>query len=273
MGEGEKRRGAHIITFTTDFGIKDAYVSEMKGVILGICPGVTFVDISHDIGKHNVLEGAFILSQASPCFPMNTIHLAIVDPGVGTARRRIIIQGRHNFYIGPDNGVLSLAAKNEEVVKIVEIRNEKFMRVPPAKTFEGRDIFAPVAAYLSKGVPISEFGPEIDDFVVLTIPEATKKDKTIQGKIINIDSFGNITTNISEDKLQEVFTRSMQKARVTVGRVSKKCLFSITYGETNKESPLLTIGSSRYLEIAVNQGSAKRLFKAKVGKKVIILPL
>lgn len=270
MGENVNIRRAQIITLLTDFGVKDAYASAMKGVLLGICPTVTLVDISHTVIKHDVLDGAFTLSQASPYFPKGTIHLAVVDPGVGTGRRRIIIQGRHHLYIGPDNGVLSLAATKDGVVKIFEIRNEAFMLPNSSKTFEGRDVFAPVAAHLASGVNIDEFGSEVRNFSSISISEPTKKDRVFLGEVIHIDNFGNITTNIPENMLRDIPLRVL--IEVTVGEASKTCSFYETYNEVPKGVALLTLGSSGFLEIAVNRGSAKTLFKAKVGNRVTINP-
>lgn len=259
-------RRDQIVSLLTDFGAKDAYVGAMKGVIMGICPSITLVDISHEVEKHNVLQGAFLLSQASPYFPEGSIHLAVVDPGVGTARRRIIVQGSRCLYVGPDNGILSLAVKREGVVKVLEIKNEEFMLPHPSRTFEGRDVFAPVAAYLAKGVNIDEFGTEIRSFISLSITEPEKRGGELHGEVIYIDGFGNITTNISEDILREVtYGASIE---VTIGRVSKAGPFCRTYGEVLAGSPLLTLGSSGLLEVAVNSGSAERLFKAKVGSRV-----
>ena len=260
-----------LISLLTDFGIKDAYVSTMKGVILRICPTATIVDISHDVAKYDVLEGSFKLLQASPYFPEGTIHLAVVDPDVGTVRRRIIIQGRHCIYVGPDNGILSLAAKNDGVVKVLEIKNESFMLPNFSRTFEGRDIFAPTAAHLANGVEIDEFGPQIDNFLNLSIAKPENKGGVLLGETIYIDDFGNITTNISEEMLREIAIGA--SIEVTVGNTSKRCLFRKTYGEVPVGSPLLTLGSIGFLEVAVNQGSAKFLFKAKVGDKVSLLPL
>jgi len=262
------RRRSRIVSLLTDFGVRDAYVGAMKGVILGICPAVTLVDISHEVSKHDVLQGAFILSQASPYFPEGSIHLAVVDPGVGTARRRIIVQGGRCFYVGPDNGVLSLAVKGEGVVKAVEIRSEEYFLPRLSRTFEGRDIFAPVAAHLARGVDIDEFGPEIRSLVSLSIAEPERRGGEILGEVIHIDGFGNITTNISENMVGEIAVGA--SVEVIIGRVSKTTPFCRTYGEVPAKSPLLTLGSSGFLEVAVNQGSAEKLFKAKVGDRVTL---
>ena len=257
-----------VVSLLTDFGTRDAYVGAMKGVILRICPSATLIDISHKVSRHNILQGAFILSQAAPYFPEGSIHLAVVDPSVGTARRRIVVQGSRCFYVGPDNGVLSLAVKREGVVKAVEIRNEEFMLPRSSRTFEGRDVFAPVAAHLAKKSDIDDFGQEIRDLVNLSIAEPERRDGEFLGEVIHVDGFGNVTTNISREMLGQVAEGTY--VGVTVGKVSKAIPFCMTYGEVDAKSPLLTLGSSGFLEVAVNQGSAEKLFKAKVGDRVKI---
>lgn len=261
------RGRSQIVTLLTDFGAKDAYVGAMKGAILEICPEAIIIDISHEVARHNVLEGAFILSQASPYFPEGSVHLAVVDPGVGTERRRIIVKGSRSLYVGPDNGVLSLAAEKEGVVKVFEIKNEKFMLPHPSRTFEGRDIFAPTAAYLARGVDIEEFGPEIKGFTGFSIPKPEKWSKKLRGEIIHTDNFGNITTNIPEDMFGE-FAEG-KSIKVSIGKISKNCPLCRAYGEVSAGSPLIIPGSSGFIEVAVNQGSAEKLFKARVGGRIV----
>ena len=259
---------SRIISFLTDFGTKDAYVGEMKGVILGIYPYAKLVDISHKIEKHDILQGAFILLQVSSYFPKGSIHLAVVDPGVGTTRRRIIIQGRRSLYVGPDNGLLSLAAKNEGIVNIYEISNKKFMLPFPSKTFEGRDIFAPIAAYLAKGIDIREFGPTVNNLKILSMENPEKRGNELLGKVLYIDSFGNITTNIPLNILKKV--AEGVSIKVTIESVSKISSYYDTYGILSKGATLLTLGSSGFLEIAINQGNARDFFKAKIGSRVVL---
>ncbi len=160
-----------MITLTSDFGLKDPYVAEMKGVILSLNPSATIVDITHDIEKFNIRMGAFMLASAAPYFPKSTVHLAVVDPGVGTERRAILVQTKQGFFVGPDNGVLMMAAKKQEIVHTFELSNSKFMLPKVSATFHGRDIFAPAAAYLDIGVKPAEFGSEITEIV---LPEFTR---------------------------------------------------------------------------------------------------
>ena len=257
-----------IISMLTDFGIRDSYVGAMRGVILGICPDAILVDISHEIPKHNIIQGALTLAQATPYYVEGSIHLAVVDPDVGTARRRVIVQGRRCIYVGPDNGVLSLAVQKEGIVRIVEITNEEFMLLHPSNTFEGRDVFAPVAAHLAKGIDVDEFGPEVDNPVHLSIGEPERRNGKIFGEVIHIDNFGNVTTNVPRTMLGEVVEGA--SLNVTIGRVSKTIPFHRTYGDAPIKSLLVTSGSCGYIEIAVNRGSARECYQAERGAQVVL---
>ena len=178
-----------IITILTDFGLQDPYVASMKGVILSINPDVQLIDISHEIGKFNIQEAAFKLAASVPYFTPSTIHLVVVDPGVGSDRKPLIVLTRHYFFIGPDNGVLSLAAEQDGIKRIIEIQNKNFIRKPVSNTFHGRDLFAPVAAYVAKRVALKKFGPNIRKMVKLKIPEVVISHNEIKGKILYIDGF------------------------------------------------------------------------------------
>ena len=187
-----------MITLTSDFGLKDPYVAEMKGVILTINPKATLIDITHEVEKFDVRMAAFILASAAPYFPQGTVHLAVVDPGVGTQRRAIIIQTKKSFFVGPDNGILILAAQNQGIEHVYQITNPTFMLPKISSTFHGRDIFAPAAAHLDKGVPPKEFGPEIKDLTKPEFASVKQTNGSLIGEVIHIDGFGNIITNITE---------------------------------------------------------------------------
>lgn len=171
-----------IITLTTDFGLKDPYVAEMKAVILSISPEATIVDVSHEIEKFNTKMGAYILACVSPFFPKGTIHLTIVDPGVGTSRQPIMLQTRHSFFIGPDNGVLTLAARKDGIIEIRKISNPKLIMRNASNTFHGRDVFAPAAAYLANETPVKDFGPRISKIVTLPFALVVRKEGMIMGE-------------------------------------------------------------------------------------------
>ncbi|MGQ9640944.1 MAG: SAM hydrolase/SAM-dependent halogenase family protein [Candidatus Bathycorpusculaceae bacterium] len=255
-----------IITLTTDFGLKDPYVAEIKAVILGICPKATIVDVTHKIEKFNVEMGAFILASASPHFPKGTIHIAVVDPGVGTKRRPIIIQTERYFYIGPDNGILALAATKQGIKRIYEISNSKLMLPKISNTFHGRDIFAPAAAHLANGTSPADFGRQIRDIVMPQYAQVVRKKDTLIGEVLHIDGFGNVITNFSEKDLKQVGAKKVVKARLN--DVDLRLKLCKAYAEAEPQRPLAIIGSHDFLEISINQGNAAKRFKAKVGDKI-----
>ena len=259
---------SHIITLTTDFGLKDAYVAEMKAVILGICANATIVDITHKIEKFNIRMGAYILASASPYFSKDTIHLAVVDPGVGTQRQPILIQTKHSYFIGPNNGVLVLAAKSQGIEHSYEITNQKLVLPKISSTFHGRDIFAPTAAHLANGTSPEEFGPEIHDIVMPKFAKTIKRKGMLIGEVMHVDGFGNIITNFGKKEVE------MMKIRHTVNTKLKsdwlKLKFCKTYAEVKPQEPLALIGSHNFLEISINQGNAADNFKIKSGDKVTL---
>ena len=258
-----------LVTLTTDFGLRDSYAAEMKAVILSIIPDARVVDISHQIEKFNVRMGAYVLACASPQFPNGTIHVAIVDPGVGTKRRPIIVQTNKCFFVGPDNGVLGLAVKNFEAkLRIYGITKREFMLSTVSSTFHGRDIFAPAAAYLAKGVCPAEFGPKIQQMVLPKFAKITKGGNRLEGQVIHIDDFGNIITNFTEKEFKT--TKIKGKVNVKIGRTKLRLALCIAYGDVKKGLPLAIIGSHNFLEISVNQGNAAKTFKTQIDDKVVI---
>lgn len=258
-----------IITIMTDFGQKDAYVAAMKGTILAICPNATIIDISHDISQFNIVQAAFTLLHASKYFPANSIHLVVVDPGVGTSRRRIIVQGKQCYYVGPDNGVVSLASQEEGIKKMVQITEKKFMRSNVSATFEGRDIFAPVVAHLAQGVPINSFGPTLDQMIYLSIPSPLTNNNSITGEIIHTDGFGNIITNIDNSQLQALI-KVGQECQITINQVSKNMKYMKSYGSISLGELVIITGSSNYIEVSINQGNAQQVFNAISGDQIEI---
>lgn len=259
---------APFITLTTDFGLADPYVAEIKAVILGIHPSVEIVDISHQIEKFNIRMGAYVMASAAPYFPKGTIHVAVVDPGVGTKRKPILIETENGFLIGPDNGVLTLAAEKQGIKHVYEIANPCYMLPKVSTTFHGRDIFAPTAAHLSKGVPPSEFGPEIRRIVKPQFAKIVRKGSMLVGEIIHVDSFGNIITNFTLKELEHLGTKA--SLNIKIGEISSKLKLCKAYAGIGAKRPLALIGSHDFLEISVNQGNAAKMFKAKVGDKVIL---
>ena len=255
-----------IISLLSDFGNKDPYAAEMKAAILTINPQAQIVDITYEIEKFNIRMGAYTLAAAAPHFPANTVHVAVVDPGVGTKREPLIVETRRSLYVGPDNGLLMLAAHKEKITKVYRIENPKYMLPQVSKTFHGRDIFAPAAAHLTNGVKPPNFGPETQDYI---FPEFTKpqtKNGELVGEILHIDGFGNIISNISAEDLTKNGFRTGTNLMVTIGNKHLTLKLLSAYGEAPAGTPMALIGSSNFLEAAVNQGNASELFEAKTGE-------
>lgn len=268
-----------IITLTTDFGLNDAYVSVMKGVILGINPEAKLVDICHTIKPQNISQAAFILSTVYEFFPHRTIHVVVVDPGVGTERKAIILRTPFADFVAPDNGVLSYVIppvyarpvdsqcqpiELGQGVEAVAITNPRFWRLPVSSTFHGRDIFAPVAAHLSLGISPRDFGEVVTSLAMLTLPRPYRApDETLVGQVLHIDNFGNLITNINSD----VLPRTGQAITIEVGGHLISGL-SRTYSDV--EGLLALIGSSGYLEVSLHMGNASAFIGAVIGDEVKI---
>ncbi len=252
-----------MITITSDFGISDPYVAEMKGVILSKNPKANIIDVTHGVEKFNIRMGAFILASAAPYFPIGTVHLAVVDPDVGTERRSIIIQTDFAFYVGPDNGLLLLAAKNQGIKHIYQLANPKYKLPNISNTFHGRDVFAPAAAYLDMGIESSEFGSEIFDPVSPDFSKFTQKRGILTGEVLHVDGFGNVITNIPQNEVIKA-----KKLKVNLQNQSTELPFAKTYTQAKSNQPIALIGSHGFLEIALNRGSAAQLFHAKAGDKI-----
>lgn len=267
-----------VITLTTDFGLNDAYVAAMKGIILGINPEVKLVDICHTIKPQNILQAAFILSTVYEYFPAGTVHLVVVDPGVGTERKAVILKTPQACFVAPDNGVLSYVIRDysaksngnkikeqkesDSGLEAVTINRPEFWLSPVSSTFHGRDIFAPVAARLSLGLPAREFGEKIESLTVLPYPRPyQKQDGSLVGHIIHIDTFGNLITDVKSSDLPDVNVNIKIGSRFIAG-------LSKSYSEGN--TLLALIGSSGYLEISVNGDSAGNLLNTHIGDEITI---
>jgi len=259
-----------IATLTTDFGLKDPYAAEMKAAILNICPNAAIVDITHEIAKFDIRMGAFVLASAAPYFPDGSVHVAVVDPGVGTRRRPILMQTQRSFFVGPDNGLLVLAAEKQGILRIHELANPRFMLPKVSNTFHGRDIFAPAAAHLLNGVKTAEFGPEIREAAKPDFTKVTRRNDALVGAVLHVDGFGNIITNINEKELAQ----SHAKGELNVELASSKLKLKVckAYGEAGPQEPLVLIGSHGFLEVALNQGNAAIKFKTKAGDRIAVAP-
>ena len=265
----EKQNMTPIITLLTDFGLKDTYTAQMKGIILSISPKTKIVDITHQIPPQDILQAAYLLSTATKHFPKETIHIVVIDPGVGGARKAIVIQTKRSLLVGPDNGVLTLAAEEEGITTIVQITNKKYMLNKISKTFHGRDIFAPAAAFLSKGIPLSDLGPELNsqNITYLPIEKAKIIEEKIVGQIIHIDRFGNAVTNIPKEITEKFGITYGDKIRIKINEKLKegeKIKFVSTFSQAKKGEIIALINSDDKLELSINQGSAEKILNLKV---------
>ncbi len=243
-----------IITLTTDFGSGDSYVAQMKGVILGINPQVQIVDVTHAVPPQNVARGAAVLLEISRAFPAGTIHVAVVDPGVGSSRALLAADAAGQRFLAPDNGLLWPVLRSSRTDRVRRIESDRFWRNPVSATFHGRDILAPVAAHWSRGIDIAEFGPPFDVTKLVELPanEPRRVGQALVGQVESVDAFGNLITNIRETDLPTVDRRAFS---ITVGE-ARIIGISRSYSDQPAGSLLALIGSSGRLEISVNQGSA-----------------
>ncbi len=264
-----------IITLTTDFGSADPYPASMKGAILALNPQATIVDITHAVHPQRIEEGAFVLAAAWPYFPAGAIHVAVVDPGVGSQRRPLALQTPHGFFLGPDNGILSAALPDQtrqqathpsssirlpSQIQAVLLSNQRFHRQPVSPTFHGRDLFAPVAAHLSLGVLLPELGPPTNELLALPpFRAAIDPEGALAGRVIHIDNFGNLVTDVRQDQLPQGQLTVELKHRVISG-------LSRSYAEG--QGLVAVIGSTGFLEIALRDGNAARELHADIGEPV-----
>lgn len=254
-----------VITLLTDFGHRDAYVGTMKGVILGICPKSRIVDLSHEITPQRIEEGAFVLRTAYAYFPEGTVHVAVVDPGVGGTRRALIVETSGYRFVGPDNGLFAHVYAREKDHRVVSVTEPRFMLPEISNTFHGRDVFAPVAAHLALGAPVSDFGPEIADFKTGTVTEPVAHGGGITGRVLHIDRYGNVITDIGKTlflkKTREKRFR-IRLADLTLDRVGA------SYDEADTGASLAILDSAGLLEIAVNGGCAAEMLGVSTGDRV-----
>lgn len=260
-----------IITLTTDFGYKDPFVGIMKGVILNINPFVNIVDITHGISPQNVLEAAFAIEMSFASFPSKTIHVVVVDPGVGSIRRPILAVADHHYFVGPDNGIFSRIYNLTETLNVIHITSEHYFMPQRSSTFHGRDIFAPVAAWLSRGINISNFGDRITDYVTITVPTPMMPAKNIiEGEVVYIDRFGNVITNIHTRKIDGLFNSKPEgKIKIVVKDIETPLLNYYSQAKDNGLYSLLN--SFGYLEFFVHRGNASLDFGIANSEKVKVV--
>jgi len=242
-----------VITLTTDFGTRDYYVGTMKGVILGITPEVSIIDLTHEIAKQEIAEAAIVLRSSRPYFPEGTIHVAVVDPGVGGHRRPILLESGGQRFVGPDNGIFSYVIAPGW--RAFELTSESLRREAISDTFHGRDVFAPAAAHLARGVDAAEFGPEITDLRRLQTRTASVYPGEVQGEVMHVDSFGNLITNVPAALFEDAVGDSPVTIEISGRRIEG---VSRTYSDAARGALVAVFGSTDLLEIAVRDGSAHR---------------
>ena len=254
-----------VITLITDFGTRDWFAATLHGVILGISPRAKVVDITHQIPPGDICSGAFALRASYRYFPKGTVHVAVVDPGVGSPRRPLAVQTVNNLFVGPDNGLLSWALAGERIKSIRQLENADFFLNPVSRTFHGRDIFAPVAAHLDRGAGMEQLGRELDGFIRQEWPKPARQGEDVVGQVIYIDHFGNAITNIE----RELVPQGASVCEVA-GKRKARCRLAPFYGAVPVHRPVAVLGSSGLLEMAVNGGSIAQQFGVRIGDPVIV---
>jgi S-adenosylmethionine hydrolase len=259
-----------IITLTTDFGTNDHFVGAVKGVILDIVPEAAIVDITHAIQAFDVLDGAIAISQTYSYFPTGTVHMVVVDPGVGTTRRPIIASSDGYHFVAPDNGVLSMVYAKEERIHVRHVTSEHYFRQPVSNTFHGRDVFAPIAAYLAKMVDSHKFGDEIEDYVKFAAPRPKlAAENRLRGVVLKVDRFGNLITNLTPQDAPSLFGANPSAFKIVVGTKEITEIRS-AYAEGAPGEVFGILGSMGYLEIVANRAAAAQLTGAGKGSEVSI---
>jgi S-adenosyl-L-methionine hydrolase (adenosine-forming) len=260
-----------IVTLTTDFGLNDHFVGAMKGVILEIVPEAAIVDISHAVQAFDVLDGAIAISQAYSYFPTGTVHVVVVDPGVGTTRRPIIASSDGYHFVAPDNGVLSMVYAKEERVHVRHVTSEHYFHQPVSNTFHGRDVFAPVAAYLAKQVDSHKFGEEIEDYIRFAAPRPKPAgENRIRAVVLKADRFGNLITNVTPQDVPALFSKKPGAFKIVVGN-KEVTEIRTSYAEGAPGQVFGILGSMGYLEIVANRAPATQITGANKGSEVSIV--
>lgn len=259
-----------VITLLTDYGIKDSYVAEVKGAILKINPEATIVDISHDVGNYDIESGAFHLARAAPYFPDGTVHVGVVDPGVGGTRKPIIVKTSSAWFVGPDNGLMAPAAERLEVEAIWEITNSEMLPPRVSDVFDGRDVFGPTGAYLSVGVPPDKLGTEISDMIRLPAYTPRLDGDTVHAQVIHVDGFGNLVTNVTYETLEKIGASGDVRFKVVVRGHEFDIPYARRFSAVPEGEPLLLVAGGGYLEISVNQGNAAEHMGLGKGDKVTL---
>ncbi len=256
-----------VIALLSDFGTRDHYAGTMKGVALGICPDATFVDITHDIPPHDVRAGALELAAAYRYFPARTIFLVVIDPGVGSTRRSIGAEAGDYWFIAPDNGVLTLVFQQTPPQRVVELTTRRYARARVSRTFEGRDRFAPAAAWLATGIDLSKLGRAVTSWQTLAMPEPALRDDQMVGEVLRVDRFGNLVTNVDRRAFERFSNGGAIKIVAGTQAVGQVVA---TYADAEPGAVCALFGSSEYLEVAVNGASAAERLNLARGARIRI---
>ncbi len=251
------------VTLLTDFGNKDPYAGIVKGVLFSIKADLKVIDLTHEIGPQNIHQGAFVLGTSYKFFPARTIFIAVVDPGVGTERRGLVLEAGDYTFIAPDNGLLTYPIIYEKEWRCYEIKNSSYLLHPISRTFQARDVFAPVAAHIAAGEPIENFGPPVHDPVQFKIAEPLSLEKEIKGQVVYVDGFGNVITNIPGELVIHKKVRSVKVK-------DHNLPFVTTYGDVKQGKCAALVGSTGFIEIAVNGGDASAFLNASIGDEVLV---
>ena len=246
-----------VVTLLSDFGLGDGYAAQMKGTILDLCPNAVVTDISHDVERHNIPMGSFILETSALYFPQDTIHVAVVDPGVGSARKAVVIECNVGLLIGPDNGLMSRASEKLGLKSIYEIREKAFQRKPMSSTFHGRDVFAYVAGLIASGRRPEEVGPKVSKLEKLPISSPKFSGKKLVCQVLHADVFGNIITNVGEKAVRKIPVKFGEGVEIRAGTRKLQAQYARSYYEVDKGTMTVLLGSQGYLEVAVREGNAK----------------
>ena len=256
-----------IIALLTDFGARDHYVGAMKGVVLGICPEAALVDISHDVPAHDVLTAGLELAAAYRYFPAGTVFLAVVDPGVGSARRGLAAEAGDYRFVAPDNGVLTAVFQDTAPKRVVELTERRYARPTVSRTFEGRDRFAPGAAWLARGIQLTALGRPLGDYHRIDVPAPEAEDGRLAGEVLRVDKFGNLVTNIDRKAFEALCRRGairIEAGAESIGRLVE------TYADIGPDEVCALIGSTDHLEIAANSSSAAARLALARGARVVV---
>jgi hypothetical protein len=260
-----------LITLTTDFGLNDHFVGAMRGVILSINPEAQIVDICNAVHSFDVLDGALTIAQAAPYFPPDTVHVVIVDPGVGSQRRPILVTNEKQIFLGPDNGVMSLVYERSERLSVRHVTAEHYFLQPVSQTFHGRDVFAACAGWLSKGVETSKFGEEITDYIRFSAPKPKPiNERSFKGVVLKTDKFGNLITNITPKDIPQLFEATPPPFRILVGK-AEITKMKTAYAQATPGEVFGILGSMGYLEISANRAAANRVAGADKGSDVAVV--